>query len=23
MSDSVHHTRFLEEDHVPDWVCRD
>ena len=23
MCDSVNHTRFPEEDHVPDWVCRD
>jgi hypothetical protein len=23
MCDSVNHTRFLKEDHVPDWVCRD
>jgi hypothetical protein len=21
--DSVNHTRFLKEDHLPDWVCRD
>jgi len=23
MCDSVNHTRFPKEDHVPDWVCRD
>jgi len=23
MCDSVNHTRFPEEDHLPDWVCRD
>jgi hypothetical protein len=21
--DSVNHTRFLKEDHLPDWVCQD
>ena len=21
--DSVNHTRFLKEDHEPDWACRD
>ena len=23
MCDSVNHTRFPKEDHLPDWVCRD
>jgi hypothetical protein len=23
MRDSVNHTRFLKEDHIPDWVRRD
>jgi hypothetical protein len=23
MCDSVKHTRFLKEDHLPEWVCRD
>jgi len=23
MCDSVNHTHFLKEDHLPDWVCRD
>jgi len=23
MCDSVNHTHFPKEDHLPDWVCRD
>ena len=23
MCDSVNHTHFTKEDHLPDWVCRD
>jgi hypothetical protein len=23
MCNSLNHTRFLKEDHLPDWVCRD
>jgi hypothetical protein len=23
MCDSVNHTRFPKEDHLPDWVCQD